>query len=102
MQEAALGMIGTTVGGDGDAAAMAEQNRQMKGEIATHPMYEQLLAAHVACLRVATPIDQLPIIEAQLSHSHHLLRSYASNTVGFSHHDRHELDNFLVRTLIVD
>ena len=99
MQEAALGMIGATVGGggDGDAAVVAEQNRQMKGEIATHPMYEQLLAAHVACLRVATPIDQLPIIEAQLSHSHHLLRSSASTAVGFSHHDRQELDNFLVR-----
>ena len=99
MQEAALGMIGATVGGGGDedAAVVAEQNRQMKGEIATHPMYDQLLAAHVACLRVATPIDQLPIIEAQLSHSHHLLRSYASTAVGFSHHDRQELDNFLVR-----
>jgi len=96
MQEAALGMMGATVGGDGDTAVVAEQNRQLKGEIATHPMYEQLLAAHVACLRVATPIDQLPIIEAQLSQSHHLLRSYASTAVGY-HHDRHELDNFLVR-----
>ena len=98
MEEAALGMIGATVGGgDGDAVLVAEQNRQMKGEIASHLMCEQLLAAHVACLRVATPIDQLPIIEAQLSHSEHLLRSYASTAVGFSHHDRHELDNFLVR-----
>ena len=99
MEEAMLGMIGPTVGGggDGEAAVAAEQNRQMKGEIASHPMYEQLLAAHVACLRVATPIDQLPIIEAQLSHSHRLLRSYASIAIGFSHPDRQELDNFLVR-----
>ncbi|KAF8081008.1 hypothetical protein N665_0910s0009 [Sinapis alba] len=95
MQETALGMIG-------DAALVAEQNREMKGEIATHPMFEQLLAAHVACLRVATPIDQLPIIEAQLSHSQHLLRSsYASTAVGFSHHDRHELDSFLAQYLMV-
>ncbi|KAJ0265743.1 Homeobox protein knotted-1-like 7 [Hirschfeldia incana] len=102
MQEAALGMIGATVGGrDGDAVLVMEQNRQTKGEIATHPMYEQLLAAHVACLRVATPIDQLPIIEAQLSHSQHLLRSYASTSVGFSHHDRHELDNFLAQYVMV-
>ena len=100
MEEAALGMIGATVGGgDGGDAVLVAENRQMKGEIATHPLYEQLLAAHVACLRVATPIDQLPIIEAQLSHSEHLLRSYASTAVGFSHHDRHELDNFLVRRL---
>jgi hypothetical protein len=100
MQEAALGMMGATVGGDGDTAVVAEQNRQLKGEIATHPMYEQLLAAHVACLRVATPIDQLPIIEAQLSQSHHLLRSYASTAVGY-HHDRHELDNFLAQYVMV-
>ncbi|CAN8245302.1 unnamed protein product [Cochlearia groenlandica] len=104
MQEAALGMIGATVSIDGDAAAVAEeQNRLMRGEIATHPMYEQLLAAHVACLRVATPIDQLPIIESQLSNSHNLLRSYASTSVGYSnhHHDRHELDNFLAQYVMV-
>ncbi|KAL0747900.1 hypothetical protein Bca101_029902 [Brassica carinata] len=103
MEEAALGMIGATVGGGdgGDAVLVAEQNRQMKGEIVTNPLYEQLLAAHVACLRVATPIDQLPTIEAQLSHSEHLLRSYASTAVGFSHHDRHELDNFLAQYVMV-
>ncbi|KAH1223404.1 Homeobox protein knotted-1-like 7 [Glycine max] len=93
MQEAGLGMMGEVSG---------DQHRQLKAEIATHPLYEQLLAAHVACLRVATPIDQLPLIDAQLSQSHHLLRSYVShNTLSLSPHHRQELDNFLAQYLIV-
>lgn len=90
MQEPSLGMMH---GGE---------NRQLKAEIATHPLYEQLLSAHVACLRVATPIDQLPLIDAQLSQSHHLLRSYISQqTHSLSPHDRQQLDNFLAQYLIV-
>jgi len=96
MQEPSLGMMqgggGGCYGGDGGG-----ENRQLKAEIATHPLYEQLLSAHVACLRVATPIDQLPLIDAQLSQSHHLLRSYISQqTHSLSPHDRQQLDNFLV------
>jgi len=95
MQEPSLGMMqggGGGYGGDGGG-----ENRQLKAEIATHPLYEQLLSAHVACLRVATPIDQLPLIDAQLSQSHHLLRSYISQqTHSLSPHDRQQLDNFLV------
>lgn len=68
-------------------------------------MYEQLLSAHVACLRVATPIDQLPLIDAQLAQSHHLLRSYASSVQhghsSLSPHDRQELDHFLAQYLVV-
>ncbi|KAK1374777.1 homeobox protein HD1 [Heracleum sosnowskyi] len=82
-----------------------EQHHRMKVEIATHPLYDQLLSAHVACLRVATPIDQLPLIDAQLSHSHHLLRSYASQQNHLHHHhhpaERQELDNFLAQYLIL-
>lgn len=78
-------------------------NRHIKAEIANHPLYEQLLSAHVACLRVATPIDQLPLIDAQLSQSHHLLRSYISDhhNQPLSPHDRQELDNFLAQYLLV-
>ncbi|PON64052.1 Knotted-like homeobox transcription factor [Trema orientale] len=101
MQEAGFGMMGgsnisTSGGGD-------DQDRHLKAEIATHPLYEQLLAAHVSCLRVATPIDQLPLIDAQLSQSHHLLRSYASlaHSSHLSPHDRQDLDNFLAQYLIV-
>lgn len=101
MQEPSLGMMqgggGGGYGGDGGG-----ENRQLKAEIATHPLYEQLLSAHVACLRVATPIDQLPLIDAQLSQSHHLLRSYISQqTHSLSPHDRQQLDNFLAQYLIV-
>lgn len=90
------GYGGGLMGGD---MAFSDQYRQLKSEIATHPLYEQLLSAHVSCLRVATPIDQLPLIEAQLSQSHNLLRSYASNSQhnhSLSPHERQDLDNFLV------
>ncbi|XP_050229712.1 homeobox protein knotted-1-like 7 [Mercurialis annua] len=99
MQEPNAGMMG----GGGDMTGGHDQSRQLKAELANHPLYEQLLAAHVSCLRVATPIDQLPLIDAQLSHSHHLLRAYASQQ--YSHslnpHERQELDNFLAQYLIV-
>ncbi|CAL0331669.1 unnamed protein product [Lupinus luteus] len=99
MQEPNLGMMGGGLGGDGGGDT---QNRQLKAEIVTHPLYEQLLAAHVACLRVATPIDQLPLIDAQLSQSHHLLRSYLSQqTHSLSPHHRQDLDNFMAQYLIV-
>ncbi|XP_019189194.1 PREDICTED: homeobox protein HD1 [Ipomoea nil] len=113
MQEEGVGLMGSGGGGGGGglglgdisssmAAACGEQQRRLKAEMATHPLYEQLLAAHVACLRVATPIDQLPLIDAQLSHSHHLLRSYASNhSPSLSPHERQELDNFLAQYLLV-
>lgn len=99
MQELGTSMSGS--GGLGDFSSMVvsgEQSHQLKAEIAAHPLCEQLLSAHVACLRVATPIDQLPLIDAQLSHTHHLLRSYAqtTNTHSLSPHQRQELDNFLV------
>lgn len=99
-QEAAsLGMMGGGgFGGEVSGSGDHHHHRQLKAEIATHPLYEQLLAAHVACLRVATPIDQLPLIDAQLSQSHHLLRSYVNQHTHSlsSPHDRQELDNFLV------
>ncbi|KAK6783239.1 hypothetical protein RDI58_021036 [Solanum bulbocastanum] len=113
-----MGSSSTTGLGGGDNSSMMissedhhNQNlnhqNQLKGEIAIHPLYEQLLSAHVACLRVATPIDQLPLIDAQLSQSHHLLRSYASSQQqqqqhhSLSHHERQELDNFLAQYLLV-
>ncbi|MFQ6627195.1 hypothetical protein Gotur_006082, partial [Gossypium turneri] len=109
MQEPGLGMMSSGggsggIGGlsSGEVSVSGEQNRQLKAEIAVHPLYEQLLAAHVSCLRVATPIDQLPLIDAQLAQSHNLLRSYASQHHQHGHslspHERQELDNFLVNS----
>ncbi|KAK9203633.1 hypothetical protein WN943_013889 [Citrus x changshan-huyou] len=98
-------------GGGGDVSGHHDQTatvQLIKAEIASHPLYEQLLAAHVSCLRVATPIDQLPLIDAQLAQSHHVLRSYGSlqqannnNNHSLSPHERQELDNFLAQYLIV-
>ncbi|KAL0331338.1 UNVERIFIED_CONTAM: Homeobox protein HD1 [Sesamum angustifolium] len=107
MQEQGMGMMGCGgIGGgltDVSMAVSGEQHHQLKAEIATHPLYEQLLSAHVSCLRVATPIDQLPLIDAQLSQSHHLLRSYAQNAAHHSlpQHQRQELDNFLAQYMLV-
>lgn len=103
MQEQGLGMMGS--GGFTDHMSLSgdQNHRHLKAEIANHPLYEQLLSAHVACLRVATPIDQLPLIDAQLSQSHHLLRSYISDhhNPPLSPHDRQDLDNFLAQYLLV-
>ena len=44
--------------------AEAEERRLLKGEMAVHPLCEQLVAAHVGCLRVATTIDHFPLIDA--------------------------------------
>ncbi|KAG8496010.1 hypothetical protein CXB51_009487 [Gossypium anomalum] len=111
MQEpGGLGMMSSgggseTIGGlsSGEVSVSGDQNRHVKAEIATHPLYEQLLAAHVSCLRVATPVDQLSLIDAQLAESHNILRSYASQQQGhsLSPHERQELDNFLAQYLIV-
>ncbi|XP_022851185.1 homeobox protein HD1-like [Olea europaea var. sylvestris] len=99
MQEEGITILGYGGGGVG----VGEQNHQLKAEIASHPLYEQLLSAHVACLRVATPIDQLPLIDSQLSQSQNLLRSYAQYNISqsLSIHQRQELDNFLTQYLLV-
>lgn len=85
---------------------VSDDHRHLKAEIATHPLYEQLLSAHVGCLRVATPIDQLPLIDAQLAQSHHLMRFYSSQHHHhqqhlLSPHEKQDLDNFLGQYLLV-
>lgn len=106
MQEQGLNMLGGGgFGGDVSVSMSADDHRHLKAEIATHPLYEQLLAAHVGCLRVATPIDQLPLIDAQLAQSHHLLRFYSSQHHHQQHllspHEKQDLDNFLGQYLLV-
>ncbi|KAJ8633562.1 hypothetical protein MRB53_026898 [Persea americana] len=80
-----------------------EDERRIKAEIASHPLCEQLLAAHVGCLRVATPIDQLGVIDAQLAESHHLLRSFQAHhyQILLSPRDKQDLDYFLEQYLLV-
>ncbi|KAG1326627.1 Homeobox protein knotted-1-like 3 [Cocos nucifera] len=89
-------------GGQGDGAAEAAavgdgawQNARYKAEILAHPLYEQLLAAHVACLRIATPVDQLPRIDAQLGQSQHVVAKYSVLGAAANPDDK-ELNQFMV------
>ncbi|TKY58106.1 Homeobox protein knotted- 3 [Spatholobus suberectus] len=79
--------------GGGDAVNW--QIGRWKAEILAHPLYEQLLSAHVACLRIATPVDQLPRIDAQLAQSQNVVAKYSA----FGHNnivaDDKELDQFM-------
>lgn len=70
------------------------QNAKHKAEIINHPLYEQLLSAHVACLRIATPVDQLPRIDAQLAQSQNVVAKYSAQ--GLLAGDEKELDHFMV------
>ncbi|KAL6501633.1 Homeobox protein knotted-1-like 7 [Orobanche gracilis] len=102
MNNIGCGEISGQVIGDVSMAVPGEDHHHLKAEIAGHPLFEQLLSAHVACLRVATPIDQLPLIDAQLSQSHYLLHFYAqNNTHSLSQHQRQELDSFLAQYLVI-
>lgn len=72
------------------------QSARCKAEILAHPLYEQLLSAHVACLRIATPVDQLPRIDAQLAQSQHVVAKYSALGHGIHLGDDKELDQFMV------
>lgn len=86
----------------GSEGVMNWQNARYKAEILAHPLYDQLLSAHVACLRIATPVDQLPRIDAQLAQSQNVVAKYsalghgAQGMVG----DDKELEQFLVCLLL--
>ncbi|KAG2243436.1 hypothetical protein Bca4012_014806 [Brassica carinata] len=89
-------------GGEGEGV-VSWQNARHKAEILSHPLYEQLLSAHVACLRIATPVDQLPRIDAQLGQSQHVVAKYSTlggggqGLVG----DDKELDQFMTHYVLL-
>ncbi|XP_044464231.1 homeobox protein knotted-1-like 3 isoform X2 [Mangifera indica] len=85
--------------GDG---VMNWQNARYKAEILTHPLYDQLLSAHVACLRIATPVDQLPRIDAQLAQSQHVVAKYSAYGGGHAMvPDDKELDQFMTHYVLL-
>ncbi|KAL0915269.1 hypothetical protein M5K25_015673 [Dendrobium thyrsiflorum] len=94
-----------TVGGDGGEQQAVEgtwQNARYKAEILAHPLYEQLLSAHVACLRIATPVDQLPRIDAQLAQSQHVIAKYSVLGAGqMISGDDKELDQFMTHYVLL-
>ncbi|KAK8482518.1 hypothetical protein V6N13_031247 [Hibiscus sabdariffa] len=96
------GVVAGSGGGVGDGV-VNWQNARHKAEILAHPLCEQLLSAHVACLRVATPVDQLPRIDAQLAQSQHVVAKYS--TLGGGAHgliaDDKELDQFLTHYVLL-
>lgn len=76
------------------------QNAKWKAELLAHPLYEQLLAAHVACLRIATPVDQLPRINAQLTQSQQVVAKYSGLVNGGAVEDK-ELDQFMTHYVLL-
>ncbi|KAI5674458.1 hypothetical protein M9H77_14822 [Catharanthus roseus] len=100
-------------GGEGDAAAAAEvlnddwEREKCKAEILNHPLYDQLLAAHVSCLRIATPVDQLPRIDAQLAQSQHVVAKYSAVLRSHGHDpqqqvlDDKDLDQFMTHYVLL-
>eukprot|EP00249_Psilotum_nudum_P014307 c24762_g1_i1 orf=180-1415(+) len=79
------------------------RSARLKADILSHPLYEQLLAAHVACLRIATPVEQLPRIDAQLAQSHHVLAKYS--VLGQNHllmgEEKDEIDQFMTHYVLL-
>ncbi|XP_050938136.1 homeobox protein knotted-1-like 3 isoform X1 [Cucumis melo] len=90
-------------GARGGEAAMNWQNARFKAEILAHPLYEQLLTAHVACLRIATPVDQLPRIDSQLSRSQNVAAKYSSLGNGSQSivSNGKELDQFMTHYVLL-
>uniref|UniRef100_A0A1J3HUD1 Homeobox protein knotted-1-like 5 n=1 Tax=Noccaea caerulescens TaxID=107243 RepID=A0A1J3HUD1_NOCCA len=85
------------VNADGDGGE-DWRSASYKAAILRHPMYEQLLAAHVGCLRVATPVDQIPRIDAQLSQLHTVAAKYSALGVVV---DNKELDHFMSHYVVL-
>uniref|UniRef100_A0A2N9FWF3 ELK domain-containing protein n=1 Tax=Fagus sylvatica TaxID=28930 RepID=A0A2N9FWF3_FAGSY len=75
------------------------ESAKYKSDIVTHPLYEQLLSAHVACLRIATPVDQLPKIDAQLEQSQRVVAKYS--VLANAAVDQKELDQFMTHYVLL-
>ncbi|XP_028754008.1 homeobox protein knotted-1-like 13 isoform X2 [Neltuma alba] len=89
-------------GGDrsrGDGNCESEDLAEYKADILGHPLYDQLLSAHVSCLRIATPVDQLPRIDAQLQQSQRVLEKYSG--LGHGVIDEKELDQFMTHYVLL-
>lgn len=101
--DAGAGAFNTDDGGGGGEEEMVEdddgggdyESARHKAEILSHPLYEQLLNAHVSCLKIATPVDQLPRIDAQLTQSQRVVAKYSVLGNG-GVVDGKELDQFMV------
>eukprot|EP00250_Pteridium_aquilinum_P021704 c25201_g1_i1 orf=218-1669(+) len=79
------------------------QSARLKADISMHPLYDQLLSAHVACLRIATPVDQLPRIDAQIAQASQIVDKYTM--LGHNHllvgEEKDELDQFMAHYVLL-
>ncbi|XP_057749011.1 homeobox protein knotted-1-like 2 isoform X1 [Arachis stenosperma] len=78
----------------------SEDAVEYKADILGHPLYEQLLSAHVSCLRIATPVDQLPRIDAQLQQSQRVVEKYSAHGNNGALNEK-ELDNFMTHYVLL-
>ncbi|KAJ3695537.1 hypothetical protein LUZ60_000914 [Juncus effusus] len=76
---------------------------KIKAEVMSHPLFEQLLSAHVGCMRVATPVDQLSTLDTQLAESPRVVERYSglASPAGMVRSDGKELDNFMTHYLLL-
>ncbi|GMH11909.1 hypothetical protein Nepgr_013750 [Nepenthes gracilis] len=97
------GEVGDGCGGGGGGEGVVNwQNAKYKAEILAHPLYDQLLSAHVACLRIATPVDQLPRIDAQLAQYQNVVAKYSALGNGQTMAgDDKELDQFMTHYVLL-
>ena len=68
--------------------------------ISNHPLYAEMLSNHAACLRVGTPVDQLPSIEGQLTQAPNVTEKYrvlCRQITDVSQKEQADLDRFMVR-----
>ncbi|KAI4335611.1 hypothetical protein L6164_014244 [Bauhinia variegata] len=72
---------------------------EYKADILGHPLYDQLLSAHVSCLRIATPVDQLTRIDTQLQQSQRVVEKYSG--LGNGVVDEKELDQFMTHYVLL-
>ncbi|CAA3027350.1 homeobox protein knotted-1-like LET12 isoform X1 [Olea europaea var. sylvestris] len=77
------------------------EREKCKADILGHPLYEQLLSTHVACLRIATPVDQLPRIDAQLAQSQQVMAKYSVLGQGQQPLDDKDLDQFMTHYVLL-
>ncbi|CAN4113137.1 unnamed protein product [Withania somnifera] len=77
------------------------EREKCKADILNHPLYDQLLSAHVSCLRIATPVDQLPRIDAQLAQSQNVVAKYSVLGQGQPPLDDKDLDQFMTHYVLL-
>ncbi|CAN4094653.1 unnamed protein product [Withania somnifera] len=77
------------------------QKEKYKADILNHHLCEQLLSAHVSCLRIATPVDQLPRIDEQLMESQNLVAKYYVMGQSQRPIDDKELDQFMAHYVLL-